>query len=80
MEDFNAQLGNIGGTRSSGHLHHRGKKLIEFLDFLNLIVLNLSELACGPLHTFMSDDERNKSTIDFIIVSATFISKVFSCN
>ena len=36
-------------------------------------------MACGPLHTFMSDDERNKSAIDFIIVPATFISKVFSC-
>ena len=31
------------------------------------------------LHTFMSDDERNKSAIDFIIVPATFVSKVFSC-
>ena len=36
-------------------------------------------MACGPLHTFMSDDERNKSAIDFIIVPATFVSKVFSC-
>ena len=79
MGDFNAQLGNVDGTRSFGHLNNRGKKLIEFLDSFNLIVLNLSELACRPLHTFMSDDERNKSAIDFIIVPATFISKVFSC-
>ena len=27
----------------------------------------------------LSADERNKSAIDFIIVPATFISKVFSC-
>ena len=79
MGDFNAQLGNIRGTRSFGHLNNRGKKLIEFLDFFNLIALNLSELACGPLYTFMSDDERNKSAIDFIIVPATSVFKVFSC-
>ena len=69
----------IGGTRSFGDLNNRGKKLIEFLDFFNLIVLNLSELACGTSHIFMSVDERNKSAIDFIIVPATFVSKVFSC-
>ena len=79
MGEFNAQLGNIVNTRSFGHLNNRGKKLIEFLDFFNLIVLNLFELARRPLHTFMSDDERNKSAIDFIIVPATFTSKVFSC-
>ena len=79
MGDFNAQVRNIGGTRRFGHLNNRGKKLIEFLDFFNLILLNLSELACGPLHTFMSDDERNKPVFDFIIFPATFISKVFSC-
>ena len=36
-------------------------------------------MTCGPLHTLMSNDERNKSATDFIIVPATFISKVFSC-
>ena len=28
----------------------------------------------------MSNDERNKSAVDFIIVPATFVSKNFSCN
>ena len=77
MGDFNAQLGNIGGTRRFGHLNNRGKKLIEFLDFFNLIVLNLSELACGPLHTFTSDDERNKSAIDFYHCSGNFCFQSF---
>ena len=44
-----------------------------------MIVLNLSELACGQLHTFISDDKRNKSAVDFIIVPETFVFKVFSC-
>ena len=79
MGDFNAHLGNMGGSRGFGNIDNRGEKLIEFLDYFNLLVLNLSETACGPLHTFMSDDGRHKSVIDFIIVLATFISKIVSC-
>ena len=75
MGDFNAHLGNMGGSRGFGNVDNRGEKLIEFLDYFNLLVLNLSETTCGPVHTFMSDDERHKSVIDFIIVLATFISK-----
>ena len=56
MGDFNAHLGNMGGSRGFGNIDNRGEKLIEFLDYFNLLVLNLSETACGPVHTFMSDD------------------------
>ena len=79
MGDFNAHLGNMGGSRGFGNIDNRGEKLIEFLDYFNLLVLNLSETTCGPVHRFMSDDERHKSVIDFIIVPANFISKIVSC-
>ena len=41
--------------------------------------MNLFELTKGPLHSYMSDDERHKSMIDYIVLLATFIEKVNSC-
>ena len=41
--------------------------------------INLFELTEGPLHSCMSDDERHKSVIDYIVLPASFIGKVNSC-
>ena len=77
--DFNAALGKQGGPRGFGVVNARGRKLIEFLDYFNLVVINLFELTEGPLHSYMSDDERHKSMIDYIVLPASFIGKVNSC-
>ena len=50
MGDFNAHLWNMGGSRRFGNIDNRGEKLIEFLDYFNLLVLNLSETACSPVY------------------------------
>ena len=39
-------------------LKSRGRKLIKFLDYFNLVATNLFELTEGPLHSHMSDGER----------------------
>ena len=57
----------------------RGRKVIEFLDYFNLVAINLFELTEGPLHSYMSDDERHKSIIDYIVLPASLIGKVNSC-
>ena len=77
--DVNAALGKQGGPRGFGVVNARGRKLIEFLDYFNLVAINLFELTEGPLHSYMSDDERHKSMIDYIVLPASFIGKVNSC-
>ena len=51
--DFNAALGKQGGLRGFGVVNAAGKKLIELLDYLNLVAINLSELTEGPLHSYV---------------------------
>ena len=77
--DFNAALGKLGGPRGFGVVNARGRKLIEFLDYFNLAAINLFELTEGPLHSYMSDDERHKSMIDYIALPAPFIGRENSC-
>ena len=36
-------------------------------------------MTSGPLYTFMSENEKLKSAIDFIIVPSTFLPSVHSC-
>ena len=71
--DFNAALGKQGGPRGFGVINVRGRKLIEFLDYFNLVTINLFQLTEGLLHSYMSDDERHKSMIDYIVLPALFI-------
>ena len=47
--------------------------------YFNLVAINLFELTEGPLHSHMSEDERYKSMIDYIVLPASFIEKVNSC-
>ena len=77
--DFNAALGKQGGPRGCGVVNAGGRKLIEFLDYFNLVAINLFELTEGPLHSYMSDDERHKSIIDYNVLPAPCIRKVNSC-
>ena len=77
--DFNAALGKQGGPRGFGVVNTRGRKLMEFLGHFNPVAINLFELTEGPLHSNMSDDERHKSMIDYIVLPASFIGKVNSC-
>ena len=77
--DYNAHLGKLVGARGYGHADKRGEKLLEFQNYFNLVVLNLLSLISGPLYTFMSEHEKLKSAIDFIIVPSTFLSSVHSC-
>ena len=53
--DYNAHLGKLAGARGYGHADKRGQKLLEFLNYFDLVVLNLLSLTSGPLHTFMSE-------------------------
>ena len=77
--DFKPALGGKqGGPRGFGG-NAGGKKLIEFLDYFNLVAINLFELTKGPLHSYMSDDERHKSMTEHIVLPAPFIEKVNSC-
>ena len=72
--DYNAHLGKLVGARGYGHANKRGEKLLEFLNYFNLVVLNLLNLTSGPLYTFMSENGKLKSAIDFIIVPSAFLS------
>ena len=66
--DFNAAPGKQGGPRGFGVINTRGRKLIEFLEYFNLVAINLFELTEGPLHSYVSDGERHKSMIDYIVL------------
>ena len=70
--DFDAVLGNQGDPTGFGVVNARGRKLIEFLDYFNLVAINLFELTEGPLNSDMSD-------IYYIVLPAPFIAKVNSC-
>ena len=74
--DFNAALGKQGGPRGFGVVNGRCRTLIEFLDYFNLVAINLFEFTKSPLHSNMSDDERDKSMIDYIVLPARSIGKV----
>ena len=74
--DFNAALGKQGGPRGFGVVNARGRKLIEFFD---LVAINFFELTEGQLHSYMSDDEKHKSMIDYTVLPDSFIGKVNSC-
>ena len=78
VRDFNAALGKQGGPRGFGVVNARNRKLIECLDYFNLVAINLFKLTEGPLHSYMSDDERHKSMIDLLLLPAPFIGKVNS--
>ena len=75
--DFNAAIGKQGRPRGFEVVNAR--KLIEFLDYFNLVTITLFELIEGQLHSYMSDDDRHKSMIDYIVLSVPFIGKVNSC-
>ena len=75
----NAHLGKLVGAGGYGQADKRGEKLLEFLNYFNLVVLNLLSLTSGPLYTFMSENETLKSATDFIIVPSTFLLSVHSC-
>ena len=71
-DDYNAHLGKLVGARGYGRADKRGEKLLEFLHYFNLVVLNLLSLTSGPLYTFISENDKLKSPIDFIIVPLAF--------
>ena len=61
-------LGMMEGSRPcAGPQNERGKLLLEFMENSTLFVTNVDCQCTGPLETFSFDDERHKSTVDFII-------------
>ena len=72
-------MGKLVGAIGYGQADKRGEKLLEFLNYFNLVVLNLLSLTSGPLYTSMSENEKLKSVIDFIIVLSTFLPSIHSC-
>ena len=51
--DFDAALGKQGGPRGLGVVNAISRKLIEFLDYFNLVAINLFELTEGPFHSYI---------------------------
>ena len=76
LGDFNADLGNYGGSKGLQEPNSRGKKLSKFVDHFNLTAVNLLENSSGPLETYISHRGRFRSTIDYIIIPNCVINSV----
>ena len=75
LGDFNGNVGNLCGTRSTNKPNKNGVMTAEFFEMYLLFPVNMCrETATGPVHTFKG--RRRKSTLDYIAV-ANDIKKLF---
>ena len=75
--DFNGTLGALGGPRGSGQPNKHGKIILSFMNEHNLKSINLSNLAKGPVNTFVGHNR--SSAIDHIMVPQFFTESVREC-
>ena len=73
LGDLNGSLGLMEGSRPcAGPQNERGKLLLEFMENFTLFATNLDCRCTGPLETFSFEDERHKSTVNYIILPKSF--------
>ena len=58
----------------------RGKLLIDFANFFNVLPANLLSSCSGPLETYISHCGRFRSTIDYILLLNYLRNKIIMSN
>ena len=76
--DFNADMGYMGGKRSNRKPTRVGKTLAGFFEELDLVAVNMTTMATGPLNTFNSGV--GSSTIDYVTVPCCILDLVVGCD
>ena len=77
LGDFNGDVGKWGGPRSPRPPTSRGKYVMNFFNRFGYVVMNLQQLASGPLDTF--ECHNGHSTIDYISVLGYSADLVVDC-
>ena len=75
--DFNADMGFLGGKRSSRKPTSLGRKLSKFLADFDLFAVNMLPITKGPLNTF--NGGVGSSTIDYITIPKCLSGLVHTC-
>ena len=79
MGDLNGDLGNSLGERGKYEPNDRGLKILDFINFFNLCLVNLLSTSCGPRETFVSHSGRYKSTLDYILLPNCLFDSIIFC-
>ena len=75
--DFNADMGYLGGKRSTRKPTKVGRTLDKFLNELDLVAINMTNITRGPLNTF--NGGVGSSTIDYITIPKCMYNLVLRC-
>ena len=75
--DANADIGSLGGPRSTRKPTHRGKVLSDFFNNFNLTAANMRHGCKGPINTFIGPT--GSTCIDYIMVPRDLINQVTEC-
>ena len=75
--DFNADMGFLGGKRSTRKPTKGGRYLAKFFSESGLCAVNMMSMSKGPVNTFCSGV--GKSTIDYIAVQDSIVNLVQKC-
>ena len=70
--DFNANMGFLGGKRSTRKPTKAGGKLAKYFSECGLCAVNMMPMSNGPVNTFCSGV--GKSTIDYIAVPDSIVN------
>ena len=76
--DFNADLGESGGPRSTKATDARGKTLFNFLSKYNMVAMNLSNNSYGPLNTHYGPT--GETCLDYILVPSPLVTNCHDCH
>ena len=68
MRDFNSDLGNSLGDKSTLEPNQSGCKMLALADYFNLCPVNLLGSCGGPTTASFSHCRRYRSTLDYIFV------------
>ena len=80
MGDFNADLGPLGGPKSSTQLNEQGKILHRYLSSWNFVSTHLHIQQSALSYTYTSDAHSTQSTLDHIICPRGLLSKFLSAS
>ncbi len=80
LGDINAHFGNESGPRCWGKTSHNGHEFSRFVQRNQLNIIDISEMAHGPVYTFHSHTRHEgESYIDHCIVSQDVAEYVTKC-
>ena len=77
LGDFNGTLSCLGGDRISSEPSARGELINEFLNYFNLLAVNLDNICSDPLDTFYSGNRLSSSDIDLIVVPRSLLQYIY---